>query len=78
MIKIYIVFLIISLSISFIVGDTPKEECDKESNTTCETCLKVTGCSFCKDKKQCFPTPAIPTDAPCSFSDYQTKTCYGK
>jgi hypothetical protein len=77
MIKSYILFLIISIIINFAPA-TLDEQCKNQSKTNCETCLKVPGCAYCKNTKECFVNPVNPLDAPCALHDLQRGTCAGK
>jgi hypothetical protein len=79
MIKYFIFLAVIIVAIiSGASTSTPPEECDKQTNTSCKSCLAVSGCSFCKDNKKCFPRPLTPHGAPCKTSDLQVETCFGK
>lgn len=70
--------VIISAIISAVLTGTPSEICDKQTNTSCDSCLKVSGCSFCKTNKKCFPRPTTPIGVECKTSDLQVETCFGK
>jgi hypothetical protein len=73
--KSFILLLIVA--ISFVLS-VPDETCKAILKKDCETCLKKSGCAFCKDTKICFAydgSPTIPDD--CSIGELQFKTCIG-
>ena len=73
----FIRFAILSLLIGCVLS-TSEDACDAQSNTDCDTCMKVSNCAFCKSTKKCFPRPTPPDTGACPASDLQMFTCIGK
>jgi len=74
----YLVFVIISIIIG-VVSSAPEDDvCRALSNKDCETCIKGKGCAFCKKEKVCFYRDSLSFKAPCSASDLQIGTCFGR
>jgi len=76
--KNYILILSTIVLISTVYGTTD-QDCKNVTNPSCDTCLNIENCAFCKTTKVCF---LYQTDnllsAPCGTSDMQWQTCVGK
>ena len=69
-----LIFTVLISGVWSIVAD----DCEKGTNKTCEECLKVGACSFCKKDKICYPQPSTTYDPPCPIGDLQVGTCFSK
>lgn len=72
--KSFILLLIVT--ISFVVS-VPDETCRAILKKDCETCLKISGCAFCKDTKICFAYDGTTLPKGCSIGELQFQTCIG-
>ncbi len=67
--------LLLIFTISFVVSVPDK--CGVILKKDCETCLKISGCAFCKDTKICFTYDGSTLPDGCSIGELQFKTCIG-
>ena len=70
--------LLISIVLINGVYNVRGDDCKSASNSTCESCLKISGCAFCKTSKECFARPSSPVSDRCPTGDLQIETCIGK
>jgi hypothetical protein len=75
MMKSFILFVI--LIISFVSSTPDEATCKAQSNTTCDSCLKISGCAYCKNTEKCFVYTATSFESHCKYSDLQYQTCTG-
>lgn len=74
----FVYSLLISIVLIGSVWNVRADDCKSAINSTCEACLKLGACAFCKSSKECFSRPSPGASVPCPTGDLQVETCIGK